>query len=134
MELTLKQLVWTRAEFRCEYCLVPQSADDLPFHIDHIIARQHGGTTVASNLAIACYGCNLRKGPNLVGRDPRTKRIVKLFNPRRHKWSGHFRVSSAVLVGKTAIGRATIKTLGINLEHRVEFRESLVSERSWPPE
>ena len=27
----------------CEYCRRPQALSDLPFAIDHIIARQHGG-------------------------------------------------------------------------------------------
>src|SRR5207237_6053077 len=108
---------------RCEYCHVPDSADALPFHIDHIIAQQHGGKTVATNVCCACYSCNLSKGPNLSGRDDVTGRIVRLFNPRRQKWHLHFRWNGAKLVGKTPIGRATIATLGINSELRVEFRE-----------
>ena len=60
------RLVCERAGDRCEYCLIPQIADDLPFHIDHIMAQQHGGETIAANLALACYACNLHKGPNLV--------------------------------------------------------------------
>lgn len=33
-----------RAGKRCEYCRVPQAAFRRPFHIEHIVARQHGGT------------------------------------------------------------------------------------------
>src|SRR5580692_12396034 len=40
------------------------------FHIEHIIARQHGGSTGLDNLAFACWTCNLKKGPNLSGIDP----------------------------------------------------------------
>ncbi len=132
MNAALERLVWERAGHRCEYCQVPQSADDLPFHIDHIIARQHGGLTNEANLALACYADNLHKGPNLAGRDPKTGKIVRLFHPRRHQWDRHFRWKGAVLVGRTAIGRATIATLGINLPHRVEFREVLIAEGGFP--
>lgn len=34
---------------------MPTQWDELPFHLDHIIADQHGGKKVASNLALACY-------------------------------------------------------------------------------
>ncbi len=133
MEAALARLVWRRARDRCEYCLVPQSADELPHHIDHVIAQQHGGETVGSNLALACYACNLHKGPNLAGRDPRTRKIVRLFHPRRHRWSRHFGWHGARLVGRTAIGRATIATLAINADHRVELRELLIAQGLFPP-
>jgi hypothetical protein len=133
MNVSLESRVWKRSGGRCEYCRVPQSADELAFHIDHIIPRQHGGQTVASNLALACYACNLRKGPNLSGRDPKTNKVVRLFDPRRHKWERHFRWTNATLVGRTAIGRATVITLGINLQHRVELRLALIREGLFPP-
>jgi hypothetical protein len=113
--------------------LVPQQADALPFHIDHIIAQQHGGESVAGNLALACYACNLHKGPNLAGRDPRTLKVVRLFDPRRHPWHRHFRWDGPVLMGRTAIGRATVVTLGINRPHRVELRQFLIGEGTFPP-
>ena len=122
MQASLERLVWERAGDRCEYCLIPQSADELPCHIDHIIAQQHGGDTVASNLALACYACNLHKGPNLTGRDPRTRQIVRLFHPRRNRWSRHFQIEGPAIVGRTAIGRATVATLAINAQHRVALR------------
>ena len=52
-----------RAQGRCEYCHFPETAAELPFHVDHIIAEKHGGQTVSSNLAWACFSCNLHKGP-----------------------------------------------------------------------
>src|SRR5436190_357500 len=113
MKASLVRLVWARAADRCEYCQMGQSADELPFHIDHVIARQHGGLTIPSNLALACFACNLRKGPSLASRDSRTRRIVRLFHPRRQRWSRHFKWRGALLVGRTAIGRATIGHLGL---------------------
>lgn len=133
MQVFLERLIWKRARNRCEYCLIPQLADELPFHVDHIIAEQHGGLTVRSNLALACYSCNLHKGPNLTGRDRRTGKIARLFDPRRHTWSRHFRWDGPVLMGRTAVGRATVATLAINLPHRVELRETLIHEGVFPP-
>jgi 5-methylcytosine-specific restriction endonuclease McrA len=61
----LEKMVWRHARRTCEYCQVPQSVDELPFEIDHIIARKHGGPTSADNLALACFSCNHHKGPNM---------------------------------------------------------------------
>jgi len=56
-----------RAKGLCEYCHSPEAAFRKPFHIEHVIARQHGGATEMGNLALACWTCNLKKGPNLSG-------------------------------------------------------------------
>jgi HNH endonuclease len=37
------------------FIAMPQIYDELPFEIDHVIAEQHGGKTVASNLTLACF-------------------------------------------------------------------------------
>jgi 5-methylcytosine-specific restriction endonuclease McrA len=87
----LRQLVRDRAGGRCEYCGLPQEASSVPFEIDHVIAVQHGGRTVRGNLALACFYCNSSKGPNIASIDRVTKRLVRLFNPRRHRWDYHFR-------------------------------------------
>jgi hypothetical protein len=134
MERLLQELIWQRAGNRCEYCLVPQSWDRLPFEIDHIIAESHEGPAKASNLCLCCFACNRHKGPNIAGIDPKTRKIVPLFNPRRHKWSTHFRWDGAVLLGRTARGRATVHVLKINLDHRVGFRRELIDERVFPPQ
>jgi HNH endonuclease len=133
MELWLEELVWQRAGSRCEYCQVPQAHDRLPYEIDHIIARKHRGPTRASNLCLACFACNNHKSANVAGVDPKTKRIVKLFNPRRHKWHRHFRWDGPVLVGLTPIGRTTVIVLEINLDYRLDFRQGLIEEGVFPP-
>jgi hypothetical protein len=79
-----------RASDRCEYCQLPQSAFWRPFHIEHIVARQHGGLSRPDNLALACWNCNLKKGLNLSGIDPGTGRMAALFNPRGDLWDEHF--------------------------------------------
>jgi hypothetical protein len=132
MDRHLEELVWERAGHCCEYCRMPAEYEETILEIDHIRAESHGGKTLASNLCLACFSCNSFKGPNLSGVDPLTKRIVLLFNPRRHKWSHHFRWDGARLVGRTTVGRATIATLRINLDHRVEFRQELIDEGVFP--
>lgn len=84
------------------------------FHVDHILARQHGGETHLSNLALACMHCNRRKGPNIAGSDPETAEIVRLFDPRRDIWTDHFEWHGPDLIGRTSIGRVTIQVLAIN--------------------
>jgi hypothetical protein len=53
MDAALTRLVWQRAQGRCEYCQMPEAADDAPFEVDHIIARKHLGPTIASNLCLS---------------------------------------------------------------------------------
>jgi hypothetical protein len=127
MDRKLEQMVWRRASRSCEYCRMPQDFEELPAEIDHVIAQVHGGRTVASNLALSCLWCNRHKGPNLSGIDPQTGRHTKLFHPRRHVWSYHFRWEGAKLRGRTAIGRTTIRVLQINARLRVLLREELIT-------
>lgn len=58
MDAALEALVRKRANGCCEYCYFPESFAELPFQMDHIVARQHGGTVTAENLALACCCCN----------------------------------------------------------------------------
>jgi hypothetical protein len=133
IDAALARLVWQRAEGRCEYCQIPQAADDAPFEIDHIIARKHVGPTVASNLCMSCFYCNSFKGSDIGSLEPKTRKLTPLFNPRRHKWAKHFRWQGAYLIGRTPIGRVTIALLHINDDYRVELREGLIEEGLFPP-
>src|SRR5262245_18410925 len=99
MEAALVQLVRARSDNACEYCRLRQISSSIPFEIDHIVARQHGGKMVASNAANTCFYCNKSTGPNIAGIDPRTGKVTRLFHPRRHKWERHFRWDGPVLVG-----------------------------------
>jgi hypothetical protein len=108
-------------------------ASVVPFALDHIIAQKHRGRTVAGNLALACFYCNSSKGPNLAGLDPKTGKLVRLFNPRRHRWPYHFRWDGPYLVGKTPIGRVTEYVLAINDPTAVALRASLMEEGLLPP-
>jgi hypothetical protein len=111
-----------------------QEYDSLPFEIDHVIARKHGGPTTAKNLALSCFHCNSHKGSDIAGLDPRTRKLTPLFNPRRHKWSRHFRWRGADLVGRTPVGHVTVALLNVNDPERVELREQLIEEGAFPLE
>jgi hypothetical protein len=128
--------VRTRARHRCEYCQVPQSAFDFPFHLEHVIARQHGGKTTLGNTAFSCPHCNFHKGPNISSYAivKRKRRLVPLYNPRRHRWGKHFRWDGPRLVGLTAIGRATIHVLAMNAPEEVAMRQRLIGEGIFPPQ
>lgn len=128
MERTFYDLVRDRAGRCCEYCRFPESCAEWPFHLDHIVACQHGGQTTLENLAFACCHCNRYKGPNVAAIDPESRRIVQLFDPRRHVWDEHLRWKAARLIGTTPIGRATIALLRINRPIAVEIRELLMQE------
>jgi 5-methylcytosine-specific restriction endonuclease McrA len=129
MDAALIREVWRRADGRCEYCQLSQEFDDRPFEIDHIRSQKHRGPTVASNLALSCFRCNSFKGSDISSIDVVTRKLTPPFNPRRHKWTTHFRWKGAHLIGRTPIGRVTVALLHINDELRVELRESLIAER-----
>jgi hypothetical protein len=133
MKAALIRLVWRRAKSCCEYCQMPQECDRTPFEIDHIIADKHKGPTVASNLCLICFYCNSFKGSDISSLDAITRKLTPLFNPRRHKWSRHFRWEGPYLVGRTAIGRVTIELLKINDPFRVELRDELIEEGLFHP-
>ena len=127
MDAATRNFVRQRAKNRCEYCLLEQEHAELTHHIEHIIAKQHGGSDEADNLALACHRCNLRKGPNVTGIDPDTEQIVTLFHPRRDDWHGHFRFHGPYIEGITPNGRATVRVLALNDARRLEFRAELIA-------
>ena len=132
-DAALTRLIWRRAHGRCEYCQIPQAADDAPFELDHIIARKHLGPTQASNLCLSCYYCNSFKGSDISSLERQTRKLTPLFNPRRHKWPTHFRWQGPYLIGRTPIGRVTVALLHINDELRVELREKFLEEGGFLP-
>jgi 5-methylcytosine-specific restriction endonuclease McrA len=81
MDIATEELVRRRAGYACEYCRLPERFSRLTFSVDHVIARQHRGPTIESNLALACGFCNRHKGPNIAGIDPQTKQMTRLFHP-----------------------------------------------------
>ena len=48
MDERLRQTVRERAGYRCEYCSLPQDTEPFfAYHVEHVVARQHGGKTTA---------------------------------------------------------------------------------------
>jgi hypothetical protein len=133
MTQDLARRVRRRARYRCEYCRLPQSASPFRHQVDHIIADQHEGGDEPSNLALACTHCNLRKGPNIAGRDPMTRELTRLYDPRRDRWREHFTWEGPMLVGLTAVGRTTIQVLAMNDDDMVALRERLIDGGRFPP-
>jgi hypothetical protein len=123
----LRELVTSRAGERCEYCQLAQAGQEASFHVDHVVPRRSNGPTLASNLALACVGCSLRKAAKESGIDPASGNSVALFNPRSSKWSDHFNFAGYEIVGDTATGRATIVALGMNRPMLVAIREEQAS-------
>jgi len=132
MNKALTAVVRARAVGRCEYCRFPEALHAGVFHIDHVIAIQHGGRTVADNLALACSRCNSHKGTNLYGLDPVTVRAVRLFHPRKDHWEAHFEWDGPTLRGRTPRGRMTVVLLAINDPNVVAIRELLIEGGLFP--
>lgn len=116
--------VAARARHRCEYCRAPEVVFNFPFEVEHIIPPMHGGADADDNLALACRACNVRKGSQIEHADPVTGAATRLFHPREHRWSDHFRadVATGMIEGLTAMGRATVARLAINGPSQVEAR------------
>jgi HNH endonuclease len=111
----------------CEYCVLRQEHVRFTHHIEHVVAKQHGGSDDFDNLALACHRCNFRKGPNLTGVDPLSGDVVSLFHPRRDRWDEHFLVRGVRIEGITAVGRATTRLLEMNDARRLELRAELLA-------
>lgn len=123
MDENVRQFVRQRADYRCEYCGLPESQSPLAsLHIEHVRPRKHGGSDEPENLALACIDCNLCKGSNVAGYDSETGALTELYNPRQLTWSDHFERQGSLIVGRSAVGRTTIAVLRMNSEERVELR------------
>jgi hypothetical protein len=120
----LRQFVAQRAQFRCEYCQLQQELCPETFEVDHIIPRAMGGQAEMDNLCYACPVCNNAKRSQITGQDPRTRRRVRLFDPRQQRWHRHFRWSDDCgrILGKTVVGRATVEALAMNRPRMVHIR------------
>lgn len=125
MDAATRSFVYDRAKGSCEYCLLKEEDDAYSLHIEHIVARKHGGTSSSDNLALACQQCNLHKGANLSGLDPDTGTLTRLFHPREEIWQQHFAFQGSRIVGLTPIGRTTVFVLRMNDTDRVETRRLL---------
>jgi hypothetical protein len=129
----VRRLVSQRATGRCEYCGLSQEGQEATFHIDHIVPVVVGGQTTAENLALACVSCSLHKAARQTAIDPQTGEEVAIYNPRRERWSDHFRWEGVRLVGQTATGRATVAALDMNRPLILAIRQEEANLGRHPP-
>jgi hypothetical protein len=127
MDASTRQAVRRRARERCEYCRLPDVADEWPFHVDHIVATVHGGNDSMENLCWSCTQCNLHKGSNFASLDPQTGDRVNLFNPRQDHWEEHLLMQlDGQILGISPIGRATARLLDMNGAPQLDLRRALI--------
>jgi hypothetical protein len=132
---SLRERVAEQARHRCGYCLSSEEIVGLSMELDHLIPQALGGPTLEENLWLACSACNAFKGQRISARDPESGKTVRLFNPREQNWEEHFHWvdSGSRIAGRTAVGRATTKTLRLNRPLIVKARRSWVAAGWHPP-
>ncbi|GAB4495682.1 MAG: hypothetical protein OHK0019_25420 [Saprospiraceae bacterium] len=129
----LRKFVAERAAFRCEYCRIAESDSNYAYHhLEHIISRQHGGSDEADNLAYSCSIGNWKKGNKVATLLEKGGSFVPLFNPRTDDWFDHFAVENGVIIAKTPIGAATVKSLDLNFLDKIIERRELTIAGRWP--
>lgn len=129
----LRQQVADRANYCCEYCLMPERFLATFFHIDHIRSLKHGGHSGMDNLAYACPHCNQFKGSDVgTFADAEGETLIRFFNPRKDKWHDHFQIIVGEIIPKTAIGRATVTILTVNQPERLVLRRELMLIGQYP--
>lgn len=125
---SMRRQVAERAEYRCEYCLIPEKFLASIFHVDHIRSQKHKGKTILTNLAYACPHCNQNKGSDIATFvDDENELIIRFFNPRKDVWHNHFEINNGEILSKSLIGKATISILDFNQIERIMLRQALIS-------
>lgn len=133
--MRLYDKIASRAGFRCEYCHAPEAMFNHRFPIDHIVPKVFGGSGDPEKPALACHSCNGHKYQKQMAVDVVSKQSTRLFNPRRDKWVKHFHWNGTRtrIIGRTAIGRATIRALNLNGARQVEAIILWQKLNSFPP-
>lgn len=136
IRLKLQERIRFQAKNRCGYCLLPQILNPTLLEMEHIVPTARGGTDNKENLWLACRECNSHKAAKTHGFDKKTKRRIKIFNPRRQKWKRYFKFSEdkSEIIGKTVCGRATVEALLFNSEILISVRKLWVEFDLFPPQ
>jgi 5-methylcytosine-specific restriction endonuclease McrA len=74
-----RQNIFERDSYTCQYCGEVKDRRDL--NLDHVIPRDHGGTTTWENVVCSCIPCNTRKG----NRRPPQASMKLIRKPKRPK-------------------------------------------------
>jgi hypothetical protein len=130
----VRQIVASRANYVCEYCLIAEADAYFRFQVEHIISRKHGGSSKLENLALACVFCNRYKGSDIASLIPETNELVRLYNPRTMRWREHFRLNEVLIEPLTAIGEATVRILQMNHDDQILERQVLSRRGRYPSE
>jgi hypothetical protein len=127
-----KIFISERAGRYCEYCYSHEYNIGQPMEEEHI---DPNGTDDLENLCLSCGSCNVQKGITTSAPDPLTGEVVPLFNPRTQNWDDHFYWSenATVILGKTAVGRATIERLKMNQRRQILARAVWHKAGAHPP-
>jgi hypothetical protein len=130
-----RQAVAARAGSVCEYCRSPARYGVQSFECEHINPLSQGGATTLDNLAYACGGCNRSKAARTNAPDPEDGSRTSLFHPRTQDWDDHFAWSDdfTLIIGLTAVGRATVDALHLNRPGVVNLRKVLLGIGEHPP-
>lgn len=129
----LRQQITERANYRCEYCLIPERTSYYTFQVDHIISIKHGGTTDLDNLALSCVICNRNKGTDLGTYLDETDQLIRFYHPRTDQWEDHFSwTPEGLIFPQSAIGEATVKILGFNHPDSIMERQLLIASGQYP--
>ncbi len=83
-------------------------------------------------MCYVCPFCNRFKGSDIASLDPAGGSLTRLYNPRTDRWEEHFQAVAGAIHPLTAIGRATTRTLKLNLPARVEVRKILTLVGRYP--
>jgi hypothetical protein len=131
----IRDLVFERADFKCEYCFSLDQYSSSTFAIEHIIPISKKGTNEVTNLALSCHGCNKHKYNKMFGFDIETGLLAPLYNPRNDDWKSHFvwNKDYTLIIGLTSIGRATIDTLLLNRFRLINQRQVFIDAGLHPP-
>ena len=121
----LRQLVVTRADYLCEYCLIHAEDTFFGCEVDHIVSEKHGGQTEAENLAYACAFCNRSKGSDVGSLVQLTGAFVRFFNPRTDLWADHFALDGVTIIALSDVGEVTARILDFNNSERLFERQAV---------
>ena len=81
--------IFERDHNTCQYC--GKHFDRKELNLDHIVPRDHGGTTTWENIVCACIPCNTRKA----NRTPTQAGMHLIKKPKRPKWRPFVNVTIA---------------------------------------
>lgn len=132
----LRRRVRARFANCCAYCRTAEDLSVSIFEFEHIVPRAIGGATVYENLCFSCPTCNRWKANRTTAYDATTGQDVPLFHPQNESWTDHFNWSedTAVVVGLTPVGRATLSLLRMNRPQLVRMRRMWVAMGEHPPD